>query len=95
MAGFKRQALDDEDRGRKAVALGELAAEGLGVFCWCNRCGGVEGDAAAGGRGGGGEEEGGGGGAPRWRMRGQKKDEWWYEDLRWLGLTLRFRGLGL
>lgn len=39
MAGFKRQALDDEDQRRRAVVLGELAAEGLGVFCWCNRCG--------------------------------------------------------
>ncbi|MEX2632253.1 MAG: hypothetical protein WD341_20165 [Tistlia sp.] len=39
MAGFKRRALEEEDRSRKAIGLGELAAEGIGVFCWCNRCG--------------------------------------------------------
>ena len=39
MAGFKRRALEKEDRGRKTIRLDDLAGDGLGVFCWCNRCG--------------------------------------------------------
>ena len=39
MARIKRQLLEAEDQRRRAACLGELAAAGNGVFCWCNRCG--------------------------------------------------------
>ena len=39
MARIKQQALEATDRRVKAVTLAELAQQGLGVFCWCNRCG--------------------------------------------------------
>jgi hypothetical protein len=39
MAGFKRRELAERDRRLGAATLGALAAQGLAVFCWCNRCG--------------------------------------------------------
>ncbi len=39
MARIKDTLLRDEERRLKAATLGELAAERLRVFCWCNRCG--------------------------------------------------------
>lgn len=38
MAGVKRSAIETEERWRRATTLGELADEGIDVFCWCNRC---------------------------------------------------------
>ena len=38
MAGVKRSAIEAEERWRRAATLGELADEGVDVFCWCNRC---------------------------------------------------------
>jgi len=39
MARIKQQLLQTEDRRRRATCLGELAQDGIEVFCWCNRCG--------------------------------------------------------
>ena len=39
MSGMKRRAQSEEDRRRKAATLGEVAGRGVGIFCWCNRCG--------------------------------------------------------
>ena len=39
MAGFKRRELAERDRRLGAATLGELDAQGIAVFCWCNRCG--------------------------------------------------------
>lgn len=39
MAAIKRRALAGEEARHKAASLGEMAAQGLGIFCWCNRCG--------------------------------------------------------
>ncbi len=39
MAGFKRRELAERDRRLGAATLGDLAAQGVAVFCWCNRCG--------------------------------------------------------
>ena len=39
MAAFKRKELAERDRRLGAATLGELAARGVAVFCWCNRCG--------------------------------------------------------
>ena len=39
MSGFKRELQEREDRDRVATSLAELAAQGVNVFCWCNRCG--------------------------------------------------------
>ncbi len=39
MGGFKREQLDAADRRQAATSLGELRESGIGVFCWCNRCG--------------------------------------------------------
>jgi len=39
MAGFKRRLLAGEERERPATTLGDLQAEKVEVFCWCNRCG--------------------------------------------------------
>ncbi len=38
MAGFKRQILAEQDQRLRPATLGELAEQGIGVFCWCNRC---------------------------------------------------------
>lgn len=38
MAGLKRSMIEAEERRRRATTLGELAAQGVDVFCWCNRC---------------------------------------------------------
>lgn len=38
MAGTKRRMIDERERRRRAITLGELEREGLDVFCWCNRC---------------------------------------------------------
>ena len=38
MAAFKRHLVSAEDRRRRAATLGDLARQGLDVFCWCNRC---------------------------------------------------------
>lgn len=38
MAGMKRRALADQDRRLSAATLGEVADQGVDVFCWCNRC---------------------------------------------------------
>ena len=39
MGGFKQQQVSDAEQQRQAICLGELAESGIGVFCWCNRCG--------------------------------------------------------
>jgi hypothetical protein len=39
MARIKRTLMAEQDRRLQAATLGEIAAEGLAVFCWCNRCG--------------------------------------------------------
>ena len=39
MAGVKRRLLAGEDERLEATVLAELAEGGIGVFCWCNRCG--------------------------------------------------------
>jgi len=39
MAGFKRRELAERDRRLGAATLGDLATQGVAVFCWCNRCG--------------------------------------------------------
>lgn len=39
MSGFKRRLTEVEDGRLKAITLAELAAAGVDVFCWCNRCG--------------------------------------------------------
>ena len=38
MGGFKRQLTNSFDPA-SPTTLGDLAAEGLQVFCWCHRCG--------------------------------------------------------
>ena len=39
MAGVKTRHLAGEERRRRPASLGAIADSGLGVFCWCNRCG--------------------------------------------------------
>ncbi len=39
MAAFKRRELAERDRRLGAATLAELAAQGVAVFCWCNRFG--------------------------------------------------------
>ena len=43
MGRMKRDAIDREERRRSRASapttLGDIAARGLAVFCWCNRCG--------------------------------------------------------
>lgn len=39
MGGIKRQEMTEAERRRQAACLGELVEPGIGVFCWCNRCG--------------------------------------------------------
>ena len=42
MGRMKREAIDAQERRRARASapatLGELAAAGIAVFCWCNRC---------------------------------------------------------
>jgi len=38
MAAIKRHALAREEGRQRATTLAEIAAQSLGVFCWCNRC---------------------------------------------------------
>jgi len=39
MAGVKRHALAREEGRQRAATLADIAAQSLGIFCWCNRCG--------------------------------------------------------
>jgi hypothetical protein len=39
MGRLKQTELAAVDRRQPAATLGDLAARGLDVFCWCNRCG--------------------------------------------------------
>lgn len=39
VGGFKRQQVSEVERRQQATCLGELVESGIGVFCWCNRCG--------------------------------------------------------
>ena len=39
MGRMKSQQLSESEQRLQAASLGELVAEGLAVFCWCNRCG--------------------------------------------------------
>jgi hypothetical protein len=39
MSRLKDRALAARDERRRATTLGQLAAQQVGVFCWCNRCG--------------------------------------------------------
>jgi hypothetical protein len=39
MARIKRTLMAEQERRLQAATLGEIAADGLAVFCWCNRCG--------------------------------------------------------
>ena len=39
MGRLKETVVDEEERGQRPAALGELLRTGIGVFCWCNRCG--------------------------------------------------------
>ena len=39
MGRIKESAQREADARLGAATLGELATDGLGVFCWCNRCG--------------------------------------------------------
>jgi hypothetical protein len=39
MGRIKESRHRQEDARIRAATLGELAPDGLGVFCWCNRCG--------------------------------------------------------
>jgi len=39
MARIKDHDLRERDRRRRPAVLGDLHAEAIGVFCWCNRCG--------------------------------------------------------
>jgi hypothetical protein len=36
---MKQRRLANEERDRRATALGELEREAINIFCWCNRCG--------------------------------------------------------
>ena len=38
MAGFKRRAIEASESGQRPALLGDLAGQGVDVFCWCNRC---------------------------------------------------------
>ncbi|MEK9610653.1 MAG: hypothetical protein VW307_03245 [Alphaproteobacteria bacterium] len=37
MGGFKNRDVECSEH-RNPTTLGDLAAENIGVFCWCNRC---------------------------------------------------------
>ncbi|MDJ0684770.1 MAG: hypothetical protein QNJ84_08720 [Alphaproteobacteria bacterium] len=39
MGGIKHEAMKQRDAALPATTLGELSDRGVGVFCWCNRCG--------------------------------------------------------
>ena len=39
MGRFKRRQINEQDRQRQPACLADLARAGIGVFCWCNRCG--------------------------------------------------------
>lgn len=39
MGGMKRDALSGEEDAHRPTTLGDLEAEGVDVFCWCNKCG--------------------------------------------------------
>lgn len=39
MGRLKHSDLIESDRSHRPATLGELAAQSLDVFCWCNRCG--------------------------------------------------------
>lgn len=38
MGGIKRQTLLQEERRQRPATLADLKAQGVEVFCWCNRC---------------------------------------------------------
>lgn len=38
MGAIKRGRLRAQDAQQRATTLGELAGQGVDVFCWCNRC---------------------------------------------------------
>ncbi|MDJ0896761.1 MAG: hypothetical protein QNJ92_16585 [Alphaproteobacteria bacterium] len=38
MSRLKESNLKRQERRSRAMALGDLARHGVGVFCWCNRC---------------------------------------------------------
>lgn len=38
MSRFKDSVIAADERSRRAVPLDQLAAQGIAVFCWCNRC---------------------------------------------------------
>lgn len=38
MSGFKECLIAAQERLRRPERLGELAARGHAIFCWCNRC---------------------------------------------------------
>ena len=38
MSKLKDRQLGEQERRLGAICLGELAAAGVEVFCWCNRC---------------------------------------------------------
>jgi hypothetical protein len=38
LAGFKRRLQQQQESRIAAASLGDLAREGVGVYCWCNRC---------------------------------------------------------
>jgi len=39
MGRFKRRQINEQDRQQQPACLADLARAGIGVFCWCNRCG--------------------------------------------------------
>ncbi|MDA1309961.1 MAG: hypothetical protein O2985_10180 [Proteobacteria bacterium] len=39
MGRLKESVIAREERGQRAASLGDLMQAGIGVFCWCNRCG--------------------------------------------------------
>ena len=39
MSRLKDQIIQAEDNARPAMRLGSLSEQGIGIFCWCNRCG--------------------------------------------------------
>ena len=39
MGRFKDKALQRDEQRSRPATLADLARAGIGVFCWCNRCG--------------------------------------------------------
>jgi hypothetical protein len=39
MGRLKESVIPREERGQRAASLEDLMQAGIGVFCWCNRCG--------------------------------------------------------